>query len=158
MTWIQSVFSSVFPGPQMPWSKNSSLQLQDMYNQVYSHLICTSKHRDVILRILGQVIVAQGMASNEDAFDLRINLSSPQWIAAILGLEHGSLMQIVTKMHLLFEAGNEYIRIRHPPFIEFLLDRTRSRKLFVDVDEARLLRQNAPAIVRWIFNTHGTRM
>jgi len=122
----------------MPWNKNSSLQLQDMYDQVYSHLTGTSKHRDTLLRILGQVIIAQDMPPDVDTFGSLPNTSSLEWIKVILGLEHGSVMQIVTELHSLLEVGNEdrCIRIRHPPFLEFLLDRTRSQDLFIDVDEA----------------------
>jgi len=76
---------------------------------------------------------------------------------AILGLEHDSVMQIVTELHLLLEVETEdqYIRMRHPSFLEFLLDRARSQDLFIDVDEARLMLQDAPAIIGWIFSTAG---
>jgi len=143
----------------MPWNKNPSLQLQDMYDQVYSHLIGTSKHRDSLLQILGQVIIAQG-TPDVDTFGSLPNTSSLEWIKAILGLEHDSVMQIVTELHLLLEVENEdqFIRIRHPPFLEFLLDRARSQDLFIDVDEARLMLQDAPAVIGWIFSTAGTWM
>jgi len=129
-----------------------------MYDQVYSHLIDTSKHRDTLLRILGQVIIAQGTPSDVDTFGSLPNTSSLEWIKAILGLEHDSVMQIVTELHLLLEVENEvrYIRIRHPPFLEFLLDRARSQDLFIDVNEARLMLEDAPAIIGWIFSTAGT--
>jgi len=61
-------------------------------------------------------------------------------------------------LHSLLEVGNEEedsIRIRHPPFVKFLLDRGRSQELFVDIDAARLLLRNAHAIIRRIFNTEG---
>ena len=141
----------------MPWNKNSSLQLQDMYDQVYSHLIGTSKHRETLLRILGQVIIAQDMPPDVDTFGSLPNTSSLEWMKAILGLEHDSVMQIVTELHLLLEVETEdqYIRMRHPSFLEFLLDRARSQDLFIDVDEARLMLQDAPAIIGWIFSTAG---
>jgi len=156
MTWIWTVFSSAFPGPQMPWNNNSSLQLQDMYDQVYSHLIGTLKDRDTILQILGQVIIAQDLPPNVDAFGPPPN-SSPKWIAAILDLKYDRVIKIVTGLHLLLEVGNrdEDIRIRHPSFIEFLLDQTRSRELFVDVNEALSVLRETPVIIRWIFNTEG---
>jgi len=132
------------PGPQMPWKKNSSLQLQDVYAQVYSHLTVAWRDRDTTLRILGQVIIAHPS-----------NSSSPKWIAAVLDLEHDRVMQIVTELHLFLKIdnGDKDIRIRHPSFLEFLLDRTRSQNLFVDLDEARLALQDSPAIIRRIFTT-----
>jgi len=154
----ETVFSSVFPGPQMPWNKNASLQLQDMYDQVYSYLIGTSRDRDTILRILGQVIIAQPVPLEVRSVDPPPNYSSPNWIAAILDLEQGYVMEIVTDLHLLLEVenGDDEIKIRHPSFLEFLLDRTRSQELFVDFDEARLVPRDVPAIFRWIFMTNCT--
>jgi len=62
-------------------------------------------------------------------------------------------MEIVTELHLLLDVGetDEDIRIRHQSFVEFLLDQTRSQDLFVDLDEARMVLQDVPAIVRWIY-------
>jgi len=133
----------------MPWDKNSSLQLQDMYDQVYSYLIGTWRYRDTTLRILGQVIIAQGLPPDVTPIGSQPNSSSPKWIAAILNLEHDRVMQIVTRLHLLLEVenGDEGIRIRYPSLIEFLLDRTRSQDLFIDLDEARLVPRDAPATV-----------
>jgi len=142
----------------MPWNENSSLQLQDMYDQVYTYLICISKSRRMTLRILGQVIMAQGMPANVDTSAPPPNPSSPNWIEAILNLEHGRVIQMVTELRLLLkvENGDKDIKIRHPSFLEFLLDRTRSQDLFVDLDEARLVPRDSPAIIRWIFITNGT--
>jgi len=62
-------------------------------------------------------------------------------------------MEIVTELHLLLEVGeaDEDIRIRHQSFVEFLLDRTRSQDLFVDLDKARMVLRDVPAIVRWVY-------
>jgi len=62
-------------------------------------------------------------------------------------------MEIVTELHLLLEVGeaDEDIRIRYQSFVEFLLDRTRSQDLFVDLNEARMVLRDVPAIVRWIY-------
>jgi len=154
----ETVFSSVFPGPQMPWNKNASLQLQDMYEQVYSYLIGTSRDRDAILRILGQVIIARRVPHEGATVDPLPNYSSPNWIAAILDLEQDHVMEIVTELHLLLEVenGDDEIKIRHPSFLEFLLDRTRSQDLFVDPDKARSVARDVPAYLRWIFITEGT--
>ena len=137
----------------MPWTENSSLQLQDMYDQVYSHLIRASKHQRTTLQILGQVILAQSMPVDMDTSGSRLK-SSPNSITANLGLEHGSVTQIVTELHPLLEVGNEDddIKIRHPSFVEFLLDPSRSQELCVDIDEARSLVQDAPTV----FNKDAT--
>ena len=153
----ETVFSSVFPGPQMPWNKNASFQLQDMYDQVYSYLIGTSRDRDTTLRILGQVIIAYRLPPDVTIIGPPLK-SSPNWIAAILNLEQGYVMKIVTDLHLLLEVenGDNEIKIRHPSFLEFLLDRTRSQELFVDLDKAKLVPPGLPAIFRWIFITKCT--
>jgi len=154
----ETVFSSVFPGPVMPWDENVSLQLQDMYDQVYSYLIGTSRDRGTILRILGQVIIAQPVPHEMTSVDPPPNYSSPNWIAAILDLEQSHVMDVVTELHLLLEVGNgdDEIKIRHPSFLEFLLDRTRSQDLFVDLDKALSVPRDVPAYLRWIFITKGT--
>ena len=117
-----------------------------MYAQVYSYLTVGWTDRDTTLRILGQVVIAHPS-----------KFSSPKWIAAVLDLEHDCVMQIVTKLHMFLKIdnGDKDIRIRHPSFLEFLLDRTRSQDLFVDLDEARLALQDSPAIIKRIFNTEG---
>ena len=154
----RSVFSNVFPGSQMPWNENLSLQLQDMYDQVYSHLIRASKHQRTTLQILGQIILAQGTPANMDTSAPRPNASSPKLLVAILNLWHRIVMLSVTDLGLLLEVGNEDedIRIRHPSFVEFLLDRARSQELFVDIqDAAQLLLQNTSAIIGRIFDNEG---
>jgi len=128
-----------------------------MYDQVYLYLIDTCRDREITLRILGQVIIAHRLPPDVTIIGPPLK-SSPNWIAAILDLDHGRMMQIVTNLHLLLEVGNgdEDIGIRHPAFLEFLLDRTRSQELFVDLDEARLVPRGVPAIFRWMFITNCT--
>ena len=111
-----------------------------MYDKVYSHLISSSQYRDTILQVLGQVIIAKGMADDVDALGIYANSSSPRNIATILGLEHDLVMRIAADFHLLLEGGDESsdIKIRQPSFLEFLLDFSRSQELFVDVNEATL--------------------
>jgi len=138
----------------MPWNENPSLQLQDMYDRVYAHLICTSKHRETILQILGQVIIAKGMSSDVDVFGTPANSLSPKRLTKILGLEDGGLGRVIEEIPLMLELRDKVVRIQDPSFLEFLLDRSRSRELFVDLEEARMtLRQ---ASIKWIFNTEGT--
>jgi len=154
-TFIHSVFSDVFPGPNMPWNENSSIQLQDMYDRVYSHLIINSPHRDIILQILGQVIVANDMQPNVDAIGISANSPSPKRVATILGLAHDLVMQLVTEFHLIPEGGDERTDIRiQPSFLRFLLDPSRSQELSIDVNDALLILRHAPTL-RTIFDTEG---
>jgi len=152
---LHSVFSMVFPGPNMPWNNNSSIQLQDMYDQVYSHLIINSRHRDTILQVLGQVIVTQDMPPDIDAIGIPANLSSSKRIAATLGLERDLVIQLVADFHLLLEGGDDDsgIMIRQPSFLEFLLDPSRSQELSIDVDDALVILRHAH--LRMIFDTEG---
>jgi len=151
-----SVYSSVFPGPQMPWNKNTSLQLQDMYDQVYAHLIGTSKHRDTMLQILGQCLVSRGMTPEVDILGTPANSSSPNRIVAILGLEKpSSISELLSDIRLLVEVGKDDQDIKIDDILHsFLLDRSRSHGLFIDLDDARLTLKFA-APIRKVFDAKG---
>jgi len=138
-------------------SKEFAIDLQAAHHCLYSHLVGASQHRDTILRILGQVIVAEAMPSDLDIFGFPANSSSPDRVEVILGLEHGDIARIVTDIRLVLQVGNqdEDIKILDPNFRDFLLDRARSKELFVDLDDARLALQLA-APIRKIFGAHGT--
>jgi len=143
----------------MPWNENSALQLQDMYDQVYSHLISTSEHRETILQILAQCLVAEGMNSDVDILGTPANTSSPDRIEMILGLKHGAIPRLLEDIRLLVEVGDseQDIKINNPFFRNFLLDRSRSQGLFLDLDGARLtLRFAAP--IRKVFGANGMRI
>jgi len=139
----------------MPWHTNSSLQLQDMYDLVYSHLIRTSKRRDAIYQILGQVIISRSMPSDVGVFDAPSNSSSPKQLTSISGMAHGELGRVIADIHMLLELGDndQDIRIRHASLLEFLLDLSRSRELFGNLDEALLTL--GQAAIRRIFDTEG---
>jgi len=126
-----------------------------MYDRVYSHLIINSPNRDTILQVLGQVIVAKDLPPDVDAIGIPANSASPKRITSILGLKRNLVIQLVTEFHLLLEAGDEDsdIMIRHPSFLEFLLDSSRSQELYIDLNDALLILQHA--LPRIIFDTEG---
>jgi len=126
-----------------------------MYDQVYSHLIINSPHRETILQVLGQVIVTKDMPPDIDATGIPANFSSPRWITAILGLKPDLVMQLVTEFHSLLEVGDEHsdIIIRQSSLLEFLLDSSRSQGAFIDINDALLILRRAP--LRTIFVTEG---
>jgi len=139
----------------MPWNENSALRLQDMYDQVYSHLISTSEHRETILQILGQCLFPKGIDSDIDNTSGPAN-TSPNRIETLLGLEKGTIPQLLADISLLVEVGDadQDIKINNPSFRSFLLDRSRSQGLFLDLDGARLtLRFVAP--IRKAFGAEG---
>jgi len=127
-----------------------------MHDRVYSHLIGTSRHRDAILQILGQCLVSEGMNSDVDDLGTPANTSSPNRIETILGLDHGSILQLLTDISLLLEVGDEDedIKIRDPLFRSFLLDRSRSQELFCDLENAQLTLKFA-APIRKVFGARG---
>jgi len=134
-------------------SNEFAINVEDLRDTLFSYLVTSSfEHRDTTLRILGQVIVA-GLPPDLNTSSSPPNSSSPQWIAGILCLDSRVVMKIVTELHLLLEVGkaDEDIRIRHESFVEFLLDRTRSQDLFLDLDGARIVLRDVAAIVRWIY-------
>ena len=82
------------------------------------HLIGLSKHQEMTLRILRQVIIVQSMPPDMDTFGIpQISSSS----AAILDHESSDVIRIV---YFLLEVRNrdEDIKIRPPSFCEHLLD------------------------------------
>jgi len=156
MTSALSVLSKVLTA--MRSKKESVPQLQDdsIFDWVYSRLVSNSKYRDVILHALGQVILAQSMPSDVDIFGTPANSSSPKRVEQILVLEHGTVMQALADVQLTHEPLDEDqdIKIRYPPFLSFLLDRSRSQDLFIDLNKARDTLQVAP--IRWFFDFEGT--
>jgi len=141
----------VFPGPIMPWSNNPSLELRDMYDQVYSYLISSSQYRDTILRVLGQIIVAKDMAPHMD------NTGSPanaNRIATTLGLKRDAVLRAIADVRMMLEVEDTNIKIQDPTFYDFLLDRSRSKDLSVDLIDASLTLQFA-APIRNLFGARG---
>jgi len=131
----------------MPWQINPSLQLQDMYDRIYSYLINNSQHQETILQILGQCLFSEGMDSDVDIIGTPANVSFGKRIKRLLGLEEGTISQLLADISLLLEVGDgdQDIEIRDPNFRSFLLDRSRSQELFRDLDDVRLaLKFSAP--------------
>jgi len=127
-----------------------------MYDRVYSHLIRTSKHRETILQILGQCLFSGGMDSDTDLIGASANTLSCKRIEILLGLENGTIPQILADISLLLEVGDEDqdIKICDPLFRSFLLDRSRSQELFRDSDDAQLTLKFA-APIRKMFGAQG---
>jgi len=138
----------------MPWQINPSLQLQDMYDRVYSYLISNSQHQETILQILGQCLFSEGMDSDVDIIGTPANVSFGKRIERLLGLAEGSIPQLLADISLLLEVGDgdQDIKIRDPNFRSFLLDRSRSQELFRDLDDVRLVLKFA-APIRKVFGT-----
>jgi len=139
----------------MPWNENSTLQLQDMHDRVYYHLIRTSKHQETILEILGQCLFSESMDSDMDITSGPAS-TSPNRIETLLGLEKGTIPQILADTSLLLEVGDgdQDIKICDPLFRSFLLDRSRSQELFRDLEDARLVLKFA-APIRKAFGARG---
>jgi len=148
------VFSSVFPGLQMPWNKNSSLLLQDLYDRVYSHLIGNSKHREIILQVLGLCLFSGDMYSDVDIISAAP--TNCERIETVLGLESGSIPHFLADISVLLEVRNEDqdIKFGDPLFRSFLLDPSRSKELFRKLDDAQVALKFA-APIRRVFGTQG---
>jgi len=140
----------------MPWQMNSSLQLQDLYDQVYFYLIRASQHRETILQILGQCLFSESMDSDVAIIGAPAGTLSCKRIETLLGLENDSIPQLLADISLLLEVGNggQDIKIRDPLFRSFLLDRSRSQELFRDLDDAQLTLKFA-APIRKVFGSQG---
>jgi len=140
-------------------SKEFAIDLQAVHDCLYSHLVGTSQERDTILQVLGQVMVAEGMPSDVDIIGSPANTLSPDRVGVILGLEPGNITQIFAdvRFNLVLQVGNQDqdIKIQDTTFHDFLLGQPRSRELYVDLDDARLILQLA-APIRKVFGAQGT--
>jgi len=121
-----------------------------------SRLILTSRRQDTILQVLGQCLVSEAMNSDVDILGTPANNSSPNRIETILGLKHGTIPGLLAGIRLLVEVGDQDqdIKIRDPILRGFLLDRSRSKGLFLDLDNARLTLKFA-ALIRKVFGAKG---
>lgn len=132
-------------------------QLQDgsISDWVYVRPISNSKYRDIILHALGQVIVAYSVPSDLDAFGTSANSSSSNQVEQTLGLEPGTVMQVLADVQLTHEPldGDQDIKIQHPLFLSFLLDRLYPQGLFVGPNDAGHTVRVAPA--RQFFDLEG---
>jgi len=107
---------------------------------LYTHITANANNQRDILKVLGQLLIAREMPSEDDIFGSPANSSSPERLEAILGLKPGSIRRILTDMHSLLKIGNnnEDIKILHASFPDFLLDPSRSKGLNINVAEARM--------------------
>jgi len=138
-------------------SKEFAIDLQAAHDFLYSHLVGTSQDRDTILQVLGQVMLAEGLPSDVDIVGSLANTSSPRRVEAILGLESGDIERISVDLRLVLQVGDpeQDINILDPDFRDFLFDRSRSKELHVDLDDARLTLHFA-APIRKLFGARGT--
>lgn len=137
-------------------SKQFSVPLEGAYEAVYSHILRTSIHRDTILLVIGQILIAEGMPSHVDQFGTPANATSPHRIEKILRLEPGEVSLALADAHLLFQpwSCDEDIKIRHAIIGTFLVDRSKSRDLYVNLDYARFIR-DVEAHIRREFGAQG---
>jgi len=139
-------------------SKEFAVDLEAAHDCLYFYLFGKAQDRDAALRVLGQVMVAENMPSDVDIIGSPANTSSHDRVEVILGLECGDIARIFTdfRFHLVLQVGNrdQDIKILDPGFRGFLLDRSRSKELYVDLDDARLTLQLA-APIRKIFGAQG---
>jgi len=140
-------------------SNEFAINVDDSYHCLFSHLIGSSQRRNTILQVLGQCLVSEGMNSNVDIIGTPANTSSPNRIEIILGLKHGTIPRLLANIRLVLEMGNgqQDITIHDLLFRRFLLNRHRSKELFVDLDDARLTLKFA-APIRKTFGAQGMRM
>ena len=152
------VYHKSFPDFLLDPSRSNefAVNVEDSHDCLFSYLIGTSQHRDTILQIIGQCLVSECMTSDVDILGTPANTSSPDRIEVILGLGPGAIRVALAGVRLLIEIGNEDqdIKIRDPFFRDFLLNRSRSQELFLDLDDARLTLKFA-APIRKVFGAEG---
>jgi len=137
-------------------SNEFAISVEDVYDCLFSRLISTSQYRDIILQVLSQCFVSEGMNSDVDIMGTPANSSTPKRIGMILGLPHGAISILFKRLRLVLEVGNDDqdIKIHNPLFRSFLLNRSRSEGLILDLDDARLTLKFA-APIRKVFGAQG---
>ena len=121
---------------------------------LYTYITTNANHRQDILKVLGQLLIARDMPSEDDILRSPANSRSPKRLEAILGLYPGDIRRILTDMHSLLKIGSnsDDIKILHASFPDFLLDKSRSQDFSVDLEEARVTREVSLG-VRAIFDS-----
>jgi len=151
------IYHKSFPDFLLDRSRSNEfdIKVDDVQDYLFSHLISTSQHRDTILQVLSQCLISEGMNSDVDILGTPRNTSSPNRIETILGLEHDTILPLMQDIRLLIEVGNgdEDIKL-HPSFSTFLLHRSTSQELSVDLDNA-LLMLKFVAPIRKVFGAQG---
>jgi len=102
-------------------------------------------------------IIAKDMSLHMDVIRFPANTTHPDRIAMILGLERHAVLRAIADVRMMPEVGHTDIKIQDPTFQDFLLDRSRSKELYVDLDDARLTLQLA-APIRKVFGAQGVCM
>jgi len=137
-------------------SNEFAVKVENVQDCLFTHLIGTSQHQDIILQVLDQCLFSKGLGSGVDIIGAPANTRSCKQIETLLGVENGTIPQILADMRLLVEVGDgdQDIEIRDPHFRSFLLDQSRSQDLFRNLDDARLALKFA-APIRMIFGPQG---
>jgi len=152
------IYHKSFPDYLLDPSRSNefAINVEDVYDRLFSRLIGTSQHRDIILQVLSQCFISEGMNSDVDIMGTPANSSTPKRIEMILGLPYGAIPILFKRLRLLLEVGNDDqdIKIHNPLFRSFLLDRSRSEGLILDLDDARLTLKFA-APIRKLFGAQG---
>jgi len=137
-------------------SNEFAVKVEDVQDCLFSHLISTSQHQDILLQVLDQCLFSEGLVSDMDIIGAPANTTSCKRIETLLGLENGTIPQILADIRLLLEVGDgdQDIEIRDPHFRSFLLDQSRSQDLFRNLDDAQLTLKFA-APIRMMFGPQG---
>jgi len=107
-------------------------------DQLYSHIVRSVKYREEVLLILGQLILAKEMSNAADILGSSSNSTSQKRIEVILNLRIGDAKRLLNSMHSLIDVGKD-LKLLHASFQDFLLDSSRSKEFFVNLQEARVM-------------------
>jgi len=105
-------------------------------DQLYSYIVRSVKHRMEVMLILGQLILAEQMSSDEDILGSPSNSTSQERIEVILNLRLGDVKRLLNSMHSVIDVGTD-LKLLHASFHDFLLDPSRSEDFVVNLPEAR---------------------
>jgi len=107
-------------------------------DQLYSCIVKTVKHREEVLLILGQLILAKEMSNEGDILGSPSNSTSQKRVEVILNLPIGDATRLLNSMHSVIDVGED-LKLLHVSFQDFLLDPSRSNNFAVNLIEARTM-------------------
>jgi len=122
---------------------------------LYRHILASAHDVKGVLRITGALLFSQKLYSRKDAlgkFELPIPATDPRFLEELLSLNRGDIPLILTDLHTILnvsearcntisqpsntKVSDQGLRILHHSLSDFLLDRSRAGRFFINTVKA----------------------
>ncbi|KAE9402625.1 hypothetical protein BT96DRAFT_544217 [Gymnopus androsaceus JB14] len=102
-------------------------------DQLYMQILSVCPQRELLLEVMAHILIPTGIF-----FDTRYERRSPAIIEGIFSLPKGKVRALLSRLHsvlLIPENDKKNIAVRHASFVDFLTDRKRSGRYFVNTQK-----------------------